>query len=156
MVRMGAIHGIIHTASASAAGVGAGLAQVPGSDSVIIVPIQIAMISLIAMEHGKKVSKSDAMVLIGTQATTMAGRKISQVAIGWIPGSGNVINAITAATLTETLGWAVHKFFEGLSDDEDLKQNPHRTDTKWEKSGAPKAPRNSSRKSKKTNPTSVA
>ena len=150
------IHGIIHTASASAAGVGAGLAQVPGSDSVIIVPIQVAMISLIAMEHGKKISKSDAMVLIGTQSTTMAGRKISQVMIGWIPGSGNVINAMTAATLTEALGWAVHKFFEGLSEDEDLTQNQQRTDTKWKNSDAPKNPRKSSRKSKKTNPSNIA
>ena len=37
-------HVIIHTASASAGAVGAGLAQVPLSDSAVIIPIQVAMI----------------------------------------------------------------------------------------------------------------
>lgn len=32
-------HGIIHGASLAAAGAGAGLAQIPGSDSAVIVPI---------------------------------------------------------------------------------------------------------------------
>lgn len=36
-------HAIIHTASASAAAVGAGLAQLPGSDNAAITPIQLAM-----------------------------------------------------------------------------------------------------------------
>ena len=35
-------HAIIHTASASAAAAGAGLAQLPGSDNAVITPIQLA------------------------------------------------------------------------------------------------------------------
>lgn len=37
-------HGIIHSASVAAARVGAGLAQIPLSDNVVITPIQIGMI----------------------------------------------------------------------------------------------------------------
>lgn len=113
MARTPAIHGIIHTASVAAAGVGAGLAQVPGSDSVVIVPIQIAMINSIALEHGTKITKSAALSLIGTQAASMVGRKISQILVGWIPGAGNAINAATAASLTEAIGWASHEYFQG-------------------------------------------
>ena len=38
------IHGIIHTASASAGLVGAGLSQIPGSDAPVIVSLQTTMI----------------------------------------------------------------------------------------------------------------
>ena len=113
MTRTVAIHGIIHAASLASAGVGAGLAQVPGSDSAVIIPIQLAMINSIAFEHGTQISKSAAITLIGTQAAAMVGRKISQVLIGWIPAAGNTINAATAAALTEALGWSTHKYFTG-------------------------------------------
>ena len=39
------------------------------------------------------------------------GRTASQVLIGWIPGVGNVINACTAATITETIGWLLAEDF---------------------------------------------
>ena len=40
----GKVHTIIHTASTAAAGVGAGLAQIPGSDMPVLCGIQGAMI----------------------------------------------------------------------------------------------------------------
>lgn len=103
MVRIGVINAIIHTASAASAGVGAGFAQIPGSDSLVIVPIQIAMITTIALEHGHTIDKASAISLISTQAATMAGRKLSQFLVGWFPGVGNAINASTAAALTEAI-----------------------------------------------------
>lgn len=36
-------HSIIHSAALAAASVGAGFAQMPGSDNAVIVPIQITM-----------------------------------------------------------------------------------------------------------------
>lgn len=39
----GLCNGIIHSASAAAAAVGGGLAQVPASDNLIITPIQLTM-----------------------------------------------------------------------------------------------------------------
>jgi len=34
------------------------------------------------------------------------------VAVGWIPGIGNAINAATAGALTEALGWLLAKEFD--------------------------------------------
>jgi uncharacterized protein (DUF697 family) len=106
------IHGIIHIASLACGAVGLGLAQVPGSDSVAIVPLQGAMIVAIASEHGITVGKTVAADLVLTFAATVAGRTISQVVVGWIPGIGNVVNALTAAALTEAVGWAASEYFE--------------------------------------------
>lgn len=111
------IHGIIHGASAAAAAAGAGLAQIPGSDSLLLMPIQAGMISAIAMVHGRKINEAAATAMIGTLGGTIVGRTISQVLVGWIPGVGNVINATTAAGLTEAIGWSAHKYFEKLGDE---------------------------------------
>ncbi len=46
------VHGIIHAAAASAAGVGGGLAQVPGSDAPVLVGIQTSMIVAILDKSG--------------------------------------------------------------------------------------------------------
>ncbi len=106
------INVIIHSASTAAAGAGAGLAQIPGSDSVAIIPIQIAMINGIALEHGTRIDKAAAMSIIGTQAATMVGRKVSQFLLGWIPVAGNALNAATAAGVTEAVAWAANSYFE--------------------------------------------
>lgn len=45
-------------------------------------------------------------------AAATVGRTTSQVFIGWIPGLGNIINAATAASITETIGWIMAKEFE--------------------------------------------
>ncbi len=108
------IHGIIHLASASAAAVGAGLAQLPCADSVPITKIQTVMIVSIAFEHGFDLPRSAALSLLATALATMAGRGLSQVLLGWIPGYGNALNAATAATVTEAVGWFAHaQFSEG-------------------------------------------
>lgn len=106
------VHGIIHTASAAAAAAGGGLAQLPGSDSALIVPIQTAMIVSIAKVHGHKITEAAAADLLLTFLSTMIGRKVSQLLIGWIPGVGNAINATTAAVMTEAIGWAADTHFE--------------------------------------------
>ncbi len=106
------IHGIIHTASVACAGIGAGLAQVPGSDSVAIIPIQTTMIIAIANEHAVTLTKTAAADLLLTFTATMGGRLLSQVLVGWVPGFGNAINASTAAALTEAIGWAANSYFE--------------------------------------------
>ena len=43
---------------------------------------------------------------------TTVGRVVSQVLVGWIPGVGNAINAGTAASVVEGIGWSVAKTFE--------------------------------------------
>ena len=105
------VHGIIHTASAAAAGVGAGLAQLPGSDSVPLVSIQTVMIVAIASQHGIAIDKALALELIVGFAATTGGRFVSQLLLGGIPGFGNAINASTAAAITEAIGWAADSYF---------------------------------------------
>jgi uncharacterized protein (DUF697 family) len=105
------IHGVIHTTSAAAAAVGAGLAQVPGSDAPVLMTLQTAMIVSIAELYGVSITKTAAADLLLTFTATVGGRTASQVLVGWLPGFGNAINAATAAALTEAIGWAAEEYF---------------------------------------------
>jgi uncharacterized protein (DUF697 family) len=111
------VHGIIHSAATSAAAVGGGMAQIPGSDAVVIVPLQIAMIISIAGLHGHKLTQSAAEALVATFAAETGGRFVSQWAVGWIPFYGNAINATTAFTITEVVGWAADAYFSKHDED---------------------------------------
>lgn len=105
------IHGIIHTASAAAALVGAGLAQIPGSDAPVIAGIQTTMLIAIGHEYSVPLTKLAAADLLMTFTAAAAGRGLSQLLVGWIPGWGNAINASTAAAFTEAVGWAADAYF---------------------------------------------
>lgn len=105
-------HAIIHTASASAAAIGGGLAQIPGSDNAVLTPIQLTMTISLGHVFGKSLTQSTALAAIGSVAASTVGRTVSQFLIGWIPGVGNIVNATTAASLTEALGWAIAKEFD--------------------------------------------
>ena len=104
-------HGIIHTASVAAGGVGAGLAQIPCSDNAVITPIQLAMTISLGNVFGIDLSESTAKAAIASVAGATIGRTASQVFLGWIPGLGNAINAVTAAAVTEGLGWTLAEHF---------------------------------------------
>lgn len=105
------VNGIIATAAASAAAVGAGLAQIPGSDAPVLCAIQTAMIVAIAQAQGVSITKAAAADLLLTFAATTGGRAVSQFLVGWIPGWGNAINATTAAALTTAVGKAAEAYF---------------------------------------------
>lgn len=104
-------HAIIHSASASAGAVGAGLAQIPCSDNAVITPIQIAMTIALGRVFGIELTNSAASTSWATFASATIGRTASQVLIGWIPVAGNIINACTAASITEALGWMIAEDF---------------------------------------------
>lgn len=102
---------IIHGASASAAGIGAGLAQLPLADSALITPIQVAMIIALGKVFDQEISKAAATAILGGASAALAGRGLSQLLVGWIPFVGNAINTATAAGVTEAVGWiAVDNF----------------------------------------------
>jgi uncharacterized protein (DUF697 family) len=103
------IHTIIHGAATAAAAAGAGLAQIPGSDNLVITPIQVAMIIAIGEVHNQQLSKSVALTVLSSASAGVAGRTVSQVVVGWIPGWGNAVNASTAFAITEAIGWAADK-----------------------------------------------
>ncbi|MBR0257459.1 MAG: hypothetical protein IJQ58_06960 [Synergistaceae bacterium] len=104
-------HKIIHTAAASASAIAAGLAQIPGSDAIPITGIQIGMIIGLGAVFGRDVSESTAKSILGGAIAVVGGRTVSQFLVGWLPGIGNAINATTAFTITETLGWYVANDF---------------------------------------------
>lgn len=104
-------HVIIHVAALAAAGVGAGLAPLPGSDRLALTPIQLGMIAGLALVFGVTLERGTAKATLATARATLIGRGISQVALRWLPVIGNVVNAVTAAGVTETIGWTVaHDF----------------------------------------------
>jgi uncharacterized protein (DUF697 family) len=105
-------HVIIHGASTAAAAVGAGLAQIPVADNAVIVPIQITMVMSLGKVFGVSLSKGAAEGTALGATATLVGRTTSQVLLGWIPVLGNAINAATAATITEAMGWAVAAQFD--------------------------------------------
>ena len=105
-------NGIIHTASAAAGAVGGGLAQVPGSDSLVIGPIQVTMAISLGQVFGITLDQSSAKASVASATAAHVGRTASQLLIGWIPIAGNIVNAATAATLTEAIGWILAKEFE--------------------------------------------
>jgi uncharacterized protein (DUF697 family) len=106
-----ACHGIIHTASAAAAATGAGLAQLPCSDNAVITPIQLTMTIALGRVFDLELTESAAKAAMVSVAGASIGRTLSQVLVGWIPGLGNVINAATAAGITETMGWLLAEDF---------------------------------------------
>lgn len=108
----GLCNGIIHTASAVAGVVGAGLAQVPTSDNLVITPIQLTMAVSLGKVFGISLDQSAAKAAIASAAAATVGRATSQVLVGWIPGVGNIINASTAAAITEAIGWIMANEFE--------------------------------------------
>ena len=108
----GVCNGIIHSASVAAAGVGAGLAQLPMSDNAVITPIQLAMAISLGKVFGITLDKSSAKAALASAAAAQIGRTTAQILVGWLPGLGNVVNAITAASLTEAAGWIMAAEFE--------------------------------------------
>jgi len=100
---------IIHGSATAAAAAGAGMAQIPGSDNAVITPIQVAMIMAIGQYHNKNIEDAAALSILSSVSAGVVGRTASQIIVGWIPGVGNTINAITAASITEAIGWAANK-----------------------------------------------
>lgn len=109
---------IIHGASVAAGGVGTGLAQIPLADNAVITPIQVTMIVSLGKVFDRRVTESAAKAIIASAAASIAGRSISQVVFGWIPGLGNAINTATAAGLTEAIGWIAVDHFRRMPQDE--------------------------------------
>lgn len=107
-------HAIIHSASAAAGGVGTGLAQIPLADSVVITPIQLAMITSLGAVFELRITESVAKGILGSATAAIAGRSISQLLVGWVPVIGNAINTATAAGITEAIGWLAVKNLSSL------------------------------------------
>lgn len=98
-------HVTIHSFSALAGSVGAGIAQLPCCDNFAITPMQVTMVVGLAKIFGQSITENIAKAKCASAIARTAGRALSQVLVGWVPIAGNVVNAGTAATITETIGW---------------------------------------------------
>ena len=105
-------HYIIHTNATAAAGIAAGLAQLPGVDSAPLAALEVEMVTALGAVFDIKVSSAAAKGVIASVAGTAVGRATSQFLLGWIPGLGNAINASTAAGIVEALGWLAADHFD--------------------------------------------
>ena len=112
-------HGIIHSAAIAAGGIGAGLAQLPMADTVPITAIQIGMIVSLGTVFDRDITETVAQSILSGAVASIGGRAISQVLMGWLPGLGNIINAGTAAAITEAVGWYVAKTFTEEENNDD-------------------------------------
>ena len=102
---------IIHGAAVLAGGVGFAGAQLPTADNLILVPILICMIMALGVVFEKRLNESAAKSALATATATLVGRGISEWLVGWIPLWGNIVNATTAASVTEGIGWVIANDF---------------------------------------------
>lgn len=110
-------HKIIHIAAGACGGVGLGLAQIPFSDSAVIVPTQIAMIISLGEVFELHITEPIAKGIIASAAAMYTGKGIV-AAIGPIPCIGNAVNGVTAIGITEFIGWvAVNNFHQRWIED---------------------------------------
>lgn len=110
---------IIHGAAIAAAAIAAGMSQISGSqpesaDSIPIVGIQGTMLSAITSEFDAVSTQTIAVTIIGTCLATILGRAASKCLLGRVPRCGKALNAITAAAITEIIGWCAVAFFKKL------------------------------------------
>jgi uncharacterized protein (DUF697 family) len=98
---------IIHGSALVGGLVASGLAQIPASDNVILVPLEIMMVIGLGSVFHIRLRHSYRTSLVLTTAATMIGRAVSEFLFGWIPVLGNVFDALTAIAVIEGLGWIV-------------------------------------------------
>lgn len=111
MVKKKKIHAIIHTATLTAGGIAAGLAQLPGADLPVLTALQTAMIIAIGHEYGVELTKTSAKSILLTFPAGYGGQALARYLVGMIPGYGNAIKAGTAMAITETIGWTADTYF---------------------------------------------
>lgn len=102
----------IHSAAAAGAAASGFSAQIPLADNVVLSGIEIAMVINIGRVLGQEITRGVAWSLVLSQLGTLGGRAASQLLIGWMPGVGNITNAITASAVIEAMGWAIADYLD--------------------------------------------
>jgi Uncharacterized protein/domain associated with GTPases len=105
-------HLAIHATSLTAAGVGAGLAQLPCADSVALVPLEVALVMALGAVFGIRMNQSSAEATLAGTTATLCGRGLSRVLSGRIPCLEKACDAVTAALAVQLVGWAVAADFD--------------------------------------------
>lgn len=82
----------------------------PGSDALVIAPIQIAMIVHLGKLHNVNVTKSTATGFLASAGMSFTGRFIAQELLSFMPIFKNIIGPPLAFGLTYSLGTGVNEF----------------------------------------------
>tara|TARA_R110000796_G_scaffold141407_3_gene257783 strand:- start:30693 stop:31793 length:1101 start_codon:yes stop_codon:yes gene_type:complete len=99
-------------AAAASAGAAAGLNPVPMSDSLALVPIQLALAARLANIYGFQALDAGAMALLKSQLLSLVGRQMAASLTKLIPVMGQFINAGVASAITAGLGYALNGVFK--------------------------------------------
>ncbi len=94
---------IIHGAAIAAAGAAASTV-VPGSDSVLIMPIQVGMVAAVARQYGIEPTASLLRSTVYATLGSVVGKAGSSVLLRWTPVAGNLVRGSVAFSVTEALG----------------------------------------------------
>lgn len=98
--------------STAAAGIAAGMAQVPFSDQGPLMANDIAMAIAVGKVYGVKVKENIAKSLVASSLGNQLGTGIFKGIMVLIPGIGNGVNAAVAAATTETVGNLLIEHFQ--------------------------------------------
>ncbi len=106
-----ACHALIHSAAAAAASSSALLAQAPGSDNVPLVLILGGMTVGLCVTFDVPMSKTQelavGMDVVAAFSNWITAYLCSEWLVGWIPLSGNCLNATLITGLVEMIGWEI-------------------------------------------------
>jgi uncharacterized protein (DUF697 family) len=96
---------IIHGCAIAGALAALMMAQLPGSDNLILVPIEIIMVIRLGTLYEVSLRHAVSLSFVVGSVATLIGRGISEFLVGWMPIAGNIIDALTAAVVIEFMGW---------------------------------------------------
>jgi len=111
------IHGVA-AASATAAGAWASIpivgpfSIIVGADTPVLASLTAGMVVSLGKLFGHSYTKGAVMGVVGNLVGLVFGVNIARGLAAIIPGPGTAINAGTAATLQEAIGWAFYTIFK--------------------------------------------
>lgn len=100
---------VIYAASVAAGA--AALIPVPIADALMITPIQVGMITTVALIYGFKLDVKQAIGFLGPALAALAGPLAVQQLAKLLPGFGHAISAGVAAAMTWAVGMSYLHFF---------------------------------------------
>ena len=100
---------VIRNYALSAAGVA--VEPIPIIDSILLAPIQIAMVIHLGKIYGKKITKSIAGGLVNTVGLAFIGNQLFLLIVGFFPGIKQIIGPSVAFSLTWVSGLIINELF---------------------------------------------
>jgi predicted GTPase/uncharacterized protein (DUF697 family) len=99
---------------------GVGAVPLPGSDAVLLVPAQLALMAKIATLYNIPKGEAMSAASLITAGAKQGGIRLAASIVGLVPGPGQVINAAVASTITAVAGeswrYACEQVFVGKMD----------------------------------------